>query len=126
MLHLCEKDCCCRKFARDLYSYAMFLQEGLRVKTVVICQVLRRHKIPYPEYNDKVVETNIALKSLVDNSELPVVFWRQRGLWNSPDPIFRHDGIHLSWDIGYPKYLRSLRDCIIRACRWFGQHEPAK
>ncbi|KAL4225311.1 hypothetical protein ACF0H5_016000 [Mactra antiquata] len=34
---LCEEYCCPRKFARDLYSYTMFLQEGLRVKTVVIC-----------------------------------------------------------------------------------------
>ena len=37
-----------------------------------------------------------------------------RDMWNLDYSVLDLDGVHLSAHLGYPKYLRSLRDCIIR------------
>lgn len=106
------------QFALDIMSYASFLIIGLNVKKVVILQVLHRDCVPYTDYNSVVIQANVAIQKLTDTTSLPIVFWKHRGMWNCQDFIFCSDGIHLSNDIGYPKYMRSVRDCIIRVNRW--------
>ena len=116
---LCDQDCDSAKLARDLFSYATFLHEGLGVKAVAISQILYRVKVPFKSYHEKVVEINSALHSLAKNSSLPIVFWRHRGMWKCEESVIGRDGVHLSCEVGYPKYLRSMRDCVVRVSKWF-------
>ena len=106
------------QFALDLMSYASFLVIGLGVSRVAILQQLCRERLPFQDYNDHIVRSNNAVQTLVQTSDLPVVFWKHRGMWNCHLSVLGSDGIHLSNDIGNPKYLRSLRDCVIRVSRW--------
>ena len=70
-------------------------------------------------YNDHVIRVNVLLQqqiTLIDS----VYFWKHRaGLWNPAANIYMPDGIHLSYDLGYTKYFRSLRDCIFRLIKWW-------
>lgn len=116
---LCDVSASPEKFVNDLLSYAMYLYEGLGVRTVVVGQLLPRRVLPDPLYNDRVVQVNKILQSRIYSTSLPIVFWRHRGLWKSDKDVYCMDGVHLSSQIGYPKYLRSVRDCIIRVCNWF-------
>lgn len=115
---LCDSICHPEQFALDLVSFSTYLVEGLSVKTVAISQILWRSIEPFPGYNDKVVQTNIAIQDVLRTSDYPIIFWKHRGMWNPPQDIFINDGVHLSNVIGYPKYVRSLRDCIIGIKNW--------
>jgi hypothetical protein len=115
---ICNPDYLPDKFAQDLVSYAEFLVIGLQVKRVVIMQLLPRDVLPYSGYNEHVIQVNNLVQALVTSSELPLTFWKHRGLWHSKHCIFSRDGIHLGQEVGYPKYLRSIRDCIIRVSNW--------
>ena len=106
------------QFALDLLSYVSFLLIGLSVKKVVILQLLRRERTPFSDYNDNICVANSAIQTAVSTSSLPIYFWKHRGMWNCQSSIYSTDGIHLSHEVGYPKYLRSVRDCIIRVARW--------
>lgn len=105
-------------FVRDYLSYVQFLIHGLGIKTVCVCQILPRQTVPYENYNDHVIRVNVLLQqqiTLIDS----VYFWKHRaGLWNPAANIYMPDGIHLSYDLGYTKYFRSLRDCIFRLIKW--------
>lgn len=116
---LCDLTYSPEKLATDLVSYAAFLVEGLQVRTVVVTQILCRSKVPDAKYNGRVTQTNAELQRIIDGSNLPIVYWRHRGMWNCKECIFCPDGVHLSNSVGYPKYLRSMRDCIIRVTSWF-------
>lgn len=102
------------QFALDLVSYASFLIIGLGISKVAILQQIRRERLPFQDYNDHIVRSNVAMDTLIKTTQLPVVFWKHRGMWNCGQSVLCPDGVHLSNDIGYPKYLRSLRDCVIR------------
>lgn len=116
---LCDPNYHPEDFARHLIAHAKYLTTGLGVRTVVICQIIKRRTEPYVGYNDRVVAANQSLVSLIDTCLDPIVFWRHRGVWNSSSDIYAADGIHLSNDVGYKKYLRSMRDCVIRVSNWF-------
>lgn len=115
---LCNEMYSPEQFALDLMSYSSFLITGLNVKKVVLMQVLYRECVPYQTYNDHVISANVALQTLVGTRSLSIFFWKHSGMWCCENSIFGPDGIHLSKDIGYPKYLRSIRDCVIRVARW--------
>lgn len=117
---LCDRLYRPEQFALDLIVYAKFLLESVSVRKVVICQqLLRREDVtPYPEYNAHIVEANIELRTRIEESNCPIFFWKHIGMWNSSVPVLGQDGIHLSMESGYPKYLRSLRSCIIRTTNW--------
>lgn len=111
---LCDEYYSPALFVRDYLSYANFLQTGLGVQKVVICQLLPRLVTPYEEYNDHIILANRMLEQQVINMD--ITFWKHRcGLWNPTVNVYDVDGIHLSMDNGYPKYFRSIRDCIARA-----------
>lgn len=85
---------------------------------VVVIQLLRRGNEPFPGYNASVIDVNVALEAAVATAGENVYFWKHRGMWNCGLDIFTADGFHLSPEIGYPKYVRSVRDCIIRVRSW--------
>ena len=116
---VCEQDYSPDRFVLNLISYANYLLHGLDVKKVVIVQLLYRDKVPFVSYNDVVINTNIILERTINANNSPILFWKHRGMWKPPVPILDKDGVHLSKEIGYPKYLRSMRDCVIRVSRWF-------
>jgi lysophospholipase L1-like esterase len=111
---LCLENYVPEQFALDIVSYCSFLTEGLGVKRVAISQILTRSIEPFHEYNQHVIRANVAIQHILSTCDFPVVLWKHRGMWNSQKTIHCADGVHLSLDIGYPKYIRSLRDCIIR------------
>ena len=44
-----------------------------------------------------------------------IYFWKHvTGQWRVDPDIFMADGVHLSWHEGYPRYFRSVRDCLLR------------
>lgn len=115
---LCDPEYDINRFVTDLVSFASYLVTGLQVRKVIVLQIIKRARPPFSKYNDNVVECNVALKQLITTKcQLPIYFWRHRGMWNTDSNIFHRDGVHLSIR-GYEKYLRSVRDCIIRTSRW--------
>ena len=92
---------------------------GYGVQKVVIGQILFREKVNYANYNSHVTEANYELfKSFQTQVNQVIYFWRHRGMWYLDYLILDSDGFLFSADLGYPKYLRSLRDCIIRVSAW--------
>ena len=116
---MCKKEYHPAKFAKDLISFAQYLKYGYDVQKVVIGQILFREKVNYADYNSHVTEANNELfnlcQTLIDQG---IYFWRHRGMWNLDYSILDRDDVHLSAYLGYPKYLWSLRDCIIRMSAW--------
>ena len=105
-------------FVRDYISYAQYLHFGLDVQCVVLCQLLPRKTVPDQGYNDRVVHVNLLLEQELSRLS-QVHFWKHRaGLWNASEDIYTPDGVHLSVSSGIPRYLRSLRDCVLRHLRW--------
>ena len=116
---LCTKEYNPAKFAKDLISLVQYLKYGHDVQKVVIGQILFREKVNYADYNSHVTEANNELfKSCQTQVYQVIYFWKQRGMRNLDYLILDSDGVHLSAYLGYPKYLRSLRDCIIRVSAW--------
>ena len=111
---LCDSNTIPEQFALDIVSYCCFLVTGLDVKRVAISQILPRLIEPFPGYNENVIRANVTIQDILNTCDYPVVMWKHRGMWNSQKAIHCADGVHLSLDVGYPKYIRSLRDCIIR------------
>ena len=91
---------------------------GLEVKLVVVCQILCRQRLPFEHYNEHVIQANVSLEKLGKESKDNIVFWKRRGMCNSKSVILAKDGVHISQE-SQKKYLRSLRDCVIRVSRWF-------
>ena len=67
-----------KTFARDLCSFAEYLQVGLNVKNVIIGQILFREVLPYDMFNSHVVSANEEIALRV--AALPkIYFWHHRG-----------------------------------------------
>ena len=83
-------------------------------------QIIFRDVVPYDTFDENDVTANGAIKSCVDSLE-NIYFLSHRGLWKPEVPIldhsYRYPGVILN-DEGHRKYLRSIRDCIIRVSRW--------
>lgn len=92
------------------------------IRRVVLLEVFARQKPRYisaEEYASEREELNTylaAAASLPDRRDT-VRTWDHRRLEHSPRPIFAQDGVHLSRDIGIPKYWRVVRGAIITALR---------
>ena len=100
-------------------SYAEYLQVGLNVQKVIRGQLLFREVLPYDMFNNHVVSANEEIDLRV--AALPkLYFWHHRGFWNPSvsllDHTGRYTGVHLNQE-GNKKYLRSVRDAIIRVSR---------
>ena len=115
---LCDPSLSPEQFALNIISYATFLRIGMNVKKVAVLQILRRRVEPYAGYNERVIHTNVAIQTAMACAGQNVYFWKHRGFWNCPDDIYSADGFNLSVNVGYKKYIRSIRDCIIRVLNW--------
>ena len=104
--------------ADQLVSFIARKKSSLSVKVLVLGQILHRFIEPYEGYNENVDTLNKLLFQKINTpayQSLKIFFWRhQCGLWGLDNSDYRPDGIHLSWNRGYPKYFRSVRDCILR------------
>ena len=102
----------------QLVSFIARKKSSLSVKVMVLGQILHRFIEPYEEYNDNVNALNKLLFQKINTpayQNLKIFFWlHQCGLWVLDKNNYRPDGIHLSGNQGYPKYFRSVRDCILR------------
>ena len=88
-----------KTFARDLCSYAEYLQVGYDVQKVIIGQILFREVLPYDMFNNHVVFANEEIALRV--AALPkIYFWHHRGFWNPSvsllDHTGRYPGVHLN------------------------------
>lgn len=114
---LCRLDVDVHTFVSTYVSYLSSMKENLNIKTVLVCQLFHRKVQPYNGYNEKVdlINTLLAEKLQLGGAS-KLFFWKhQCGLWHySQSNIFSPDGIHLSWNIGYPKYVKSVRDGVLR------------
>lgn len=106
----------CHRVAKALVSFAEYVLYGLDAKAVVICQIIKRKKLPFRAYNDNVRRTNICIQHVLRMRQTSgIVFWKHRsGFWNTHLQLFNKRGVHLNQKVGYPRYLRSMRDCVIR------------
>ncbi len=118
MINLCNQHYSPDKFASDVLSYATYLVHTLHVKKVAIMQLLRREAEQFMGYNDHVLHANITLSAGAAASADPIWFWKHRGMCNTTRSIFALDVVHMSLEEGYPKYLRSVRSCIVRVNSW--------
>ena len=102
-------------FILSFLSFIQALKETLNIQIVVVGQILHRVSEPYHRYNEQVNAVNKCFFEQLNSGTFEnILFWRhQCGLWSKPGN-FSRDGIHLSWDVGYPRYYRSIRDCILR------------
>ncbi|KAK6171825.1 hypothetical protein SNE40_018251 [Patella caerulea] len=107
------------QLALAIVSFAGYIIHGWNPKCVVISELLPRKLVTHATYNEKVAETNKILASLcIDRSNISL--WHHRaGLLNPVHNPYDTDGIHLSKEIGYPLFSRSVRDAILRHIRWF-------
>ena len=104
--------------ARDIFSFAAYIFHGWNPKCVVISQILPRQIAPHG-FNDNVDCLNKHLYTLCSNTH-GINLWRHKaGLTNYHKYPYAADGIHLSVDVGYPLYSRSLGDAILRHIKWF-------
>lgn len=89
------------------------------VHHVYLLPVLPRLRQPYPDYNQRVSDVNVAL-TLACADKTRVRMWKHKPpLTRSQQPCadwFLVDGVHLN-PVGQARYLRSLRGAVLHATR---------
>ena len=115
---LCDPHLGVFTFVSKLMEYATFLQTQLNVRIVAFSQILPRAESaqPFEGYNNKVVIVNEYIDyQLRVGGYTDIFLWRHRaGLWNYAPGVMHADGVHLTYEEGYCKYYRSIRDAILR------------
>ena len=102
----------------ELETLVQYLHDKLNVKSIVVCQVIRRHSPQCAAYNFKVTKLHLYLKAVLE--PIPYcLYWRHRGFWNSRENIYLPDGVHLN-DLGNLKLFRSIRDAVVKAVGLMG------
>ena len=97
----------------ELEISVRYLHDEFNEKSIVVCQVIRRHSPQCAAYNVKVTKLHLYLKSVLE--PIPYCFyWRHRGFWNPRGNIYLPDGVHLN-DLGNLKLFRSIREAVIKA-----------
>ena len=101
-------------FVDQLVPFIARKKSSLSVKVMVLSQILHRFIEPYEGYNENDNTLNKLPFQKINTlayQNLKIFFWRhQCGLWVLGKNNHRSGGIHLSWNRGYPKYFRSVRD----------------
>ena len=115
---LCDPELGVFLFVSKLLDFASFLKSELNVKLVALSQLLPRAEDaqPFPGYNNKIVIVNEYIDyQLRVGGYTDIYFWRHRaGLWNYAPGVMHADGVHFTYEQGYIKYYRSIRDAIVR------------
>ena len=102
--------------ALSILALVETLIKDLKLRCLVLCQVLPRENQPFAEYNERVWRLNGLLKEAVKGID-GAKFWLHRGLCNLLRNIFTRDGIHLN-DEGHQALYRSYRGAILFALNW--------
>ena len=102
----------------ELETLVRYLHDKLNVKSIAVCQVIRRHSPQCAAYNFKVTKLHLYLKAILET--IPYcLYWRPRGFWNSRENIYLPDGVHLN-ELGKLKLFRSIRGAVIKAVGLMG------
>lgn len=112
--------------ARQIMALAQALLLTNNFSFVIIGQLLRRHPSKVgSKYNCKVIDTNILLHNLCQESTSNLIFWHHRGFWDPDMKYLASDGVHLkdsSHDHRFMKrYLQSIKAAVLNA-----SHLPGK
>ena len=100
------------RIASALVAVAQYIQYTYGIPKVVICQLLRRTVLPYPEYNEQVGMVNDSLQNKVGDCA-GLSLWKHRGFWNSAVGLQHEDGVHLN-GYGLYKYYKSVKGAILQ------------
>ena len=102
----------------ELETLVRYLHDEFNVKSIAVCQVIRRHSPQCTAYNLKVTKLHLYLKAVLE--PIPYcLYWKHRGFWNSRENIYLPDGVHLN-DLGNLKLFRSIRGAVIKAAGLVG------
>ena len=110
---LCDEQSDPDTVALSIIALVEILIKDLKLRCLVLCQVLSRKKQPFTEYNERVWQLNGLLKEAVKGIH-GAKFWIHRGLCNPSQNIFTRDGIHLNAERHQALY-RSYRGSILFA-----------
>lgn len=122
---LCDPAIPVKDIANGITSFASFLIAAEKVKVVIIGQVLfRSPHATDPDYNNRVRELNVLLKSICVNSDANLRFWHHYGFWKDPNlPHLSPDGVHLQNPRvnarPMQKYAQSIKSAVIHCARTF-------
>ena len=111
---LCDKDSDPESIALSIVALAELLRTDLKLRFVVVCEVIARLKEPFCGYNQKAAQTNGHLRESL--RETPATkCWQHRGLIQpSHNAVYAPDGIHLN-SMGNKALYRSYRGAILWA-----------
>ena len=99
----------------ELETLVRYLHDEFNVKSIAVCQVIRRHSPECTAFNFKVTKLHLYLKVVLE--PIPYcLYWRQRVFWNSRKNIYLPDGVYLN-DLGNLKLFRSIRGALIKRSR---------
>ena len=79
-----------------------------------VCQLMFRDNIRFvdvSDYNKYVIEANKRLKQELQGNA-NVIYWNLKGLKENFTQNLS-DGVHLNWNLGYPKFYRNIRGVIL-------------
>jgi len=110
---LCDEQSDPDTVALAIIALVELLIKDLKLRCLVLCQVLPRKKQPFMEYNERVWKLNGLLKEAVKGIH-GAKFWIHRGLCKPSQNIFTRDGVHLN-DEGHQALYRSYRGAILFA-----------
>ena len=121
VLELCSNDLTklpAQTVSSELETLVRYLHDEFNVKSIAVCQVIRRHSPQCTAYNLKVTKLHLYLKAVLE--PIPYcLYWKHRGFWNSRENIYLPDGVHLN-DLGNLKLFRSIRGAVIKAAGLVG------
>ena len=96
------------------YVHILNLFAQLYSVKIAVCQLMFRDNIRFvdvSDYNRYVIEANKRLKQELQGNA-NVIYWNLKGL---KENFTRNlsDGVHLNWNLGYPKFYRNIREAIL-------------
>ena len=101
-----------KQIASSLVTIGKYLQSAYGIPKVAICQLLRRTRVRYPEYNVQVGQVNDAIEEKVKDC-VGLSLWKHRGFWNSVVNLQDEDGVHLN-GYGLYKYYKSIKGALLQ------------
>ena len=116
VLELCSNDLTklpAQTVGSELETLVRYLHDEFNVKSIAVCQVIRRHSPQWTAYNLKVTKLHLYRKAVLE--PIPYcLYWKHRGFWNSRENIYLSVGVHLN-DLGNLMLFWSIRGAVIKA-----------
>ena len=96
------------------YVHILNLIAQLYSVKIAVCQLMFRDNtrfVDVSDYNRYFVEANKRLKQELQGNA-NVIYWNLKGLKENFTQNLS-DGVHLNWNLGYPKFYRNIREAIL-------------